>query len=179
LTLAFLAQSAPFSLPSNIAFAIVAAAMVFAAIRVVTTQNIVHAALYLVLVLGGIGVNFLLLHAEFVAITQFLVYLGAIVVLFLFGIMLTKAPLGRSEGLDNETGKGVALLISLVLFVVVGGSVLASFRGQKIAFVDQLPQGNTASVSDSIFSTYLIPFEVVSVMLLAALVGAIVLARKD
>lgn len=176
---AFLAQSQPFSLPSNIAFAIVAAAMVFAAVRVVTTKNIVHAALYLVLVLGGIGVNFLLLHAEFVAITQFLVYLGAIVVLFLFGIMLTRAPLGRSDDLDNETGKGVALLISVFLFVVVGGATLASFRGQKITFVDKFPQGNTQAVSDSIFSTYLIPFEVVSVMLLAALIGAIVLARKD
>lgn len=176
---AFLAQTQPFSLPSNIAFAIVAAAMVFAAVRVVTTKNIVHAALYLVLVLGGIGVNFLLLHAEFVAITQFLVYLGAIVVLFLFGIMLTRAPLGRSDDLDNETGKGVALLISVFLFVVVGGATLASFRGQKITFVDKFPQGNTQAVSDSIFSTYLIPFEVVSVMLLAALIGAIVLARKD
>lgn len=177
--IALLAQTQPFSLPSNIAFAIVAAAMVFAAVRVVTTQNIVHAALYLVVVLGGIGVNFLLLHAEFVAITQFLVYLGAIIVLFLFGIMLTRAPLGRSEHLDNETGKGIALAVSVFLFVVVGGATLASFRGQKLVFVDKFPQGNTQAVSDSIFSTYLIPFEVVSVMLLAALVGAIVLARKD
>ncbi|NLA36322.1 MAG: NADH-quinone oxidoreductase subunit J, partial [Actinobacteria bacterium] len=88
--------------------------MIAAAIRMVTTKNVVHAALWLVVVLGGVGVNYLLLQAEFVAITQFLVYLGAIIVLFLFGIMLTRAPLGVSEDLDNNQkwmGLGTALLL--------------------------------------------------------------------
>ena len=69
--------------------------MIGAAIRVVTTRNVVHAALYLVLVLAGVAAQYILLAAEFVAITQVLVYIGAIVVLFLFGIMLTRAPIGQ------------------------------------------------------------------------------------
>jgi len=170
--------SASYDIPTNIAFGIVAAGMIFAAIRVVTTKNIVHAALYLVLVLAGVGINFLLLQAEFLAITQFLVYIGAIVVLFLFGIMLTKAPLGQSDELDNPSQKPIALLTSLGLLGVIGASQIVTWKDTRIV----LPSGgslNTQSVSDEIFSKYLIPFEVVSVVLLAALNGAIVLARRD
>ena len=76
----------------NIVFGVIAGRDRVRALRVVTTKNVVHAALYLVVVLAGVGANFLLLGAEFVAVTQVLVYIGAIVVLFLFGIMLTRAP---------------------------------------------------------------------------------------
>ena len=86
----------------NVAFGLLAAAAVVAALKVVTTQNVVHAALYLVVVLSSIAAIFVLLAAEFVAITQILVYVGAIVVLFLFGIMLTRAQLGRTHDLDNN-----------------------------------------------------------------------------
>ena len=78
----------------NIFFGIIAAIVVVSALRMVTTRNIVHAALYLVAVLGGLGALYILLTAEFVATTQVLVYIGAVMVLFLFGIMLTRAPLG-------------------------------------------------------------------------------------
>ncbi len=172
------ATEVPINVATNIAFGIVALGMIAAAIRVVTTKNIVHAALYLVIVLAGVGVNFLLLQAEFLAITQFLVYIGAIVVLFLFGIMLTRAPLGVSEDLDNPKMKGVGLLTALMVLAVTSYSLLATFGNDRIS----LPGGastNTADISDEIFSQYLIPFEVVSVLLLAALIGAIVLARRD
>ena len=173
------AQASPsFSLPANICFGITAAVMIGSAIKVVTTKNVVHAALYLVMVLAGVGVNYLLLQAEFLALTQFLVYIGAIVVLFLFGVMLTKAPLGRSEDLDNLRQRPLALLVSLILLGVLAGTLLDSFGDDKLPF-RLSPEGNTKAISDSIFSTYLIPFEVVSVLLLAALIGAIVLARKD
>ncbi len=165
-----------FALPANIAFGITAAMMIAAAIKVVTTKNIVHAALYLILVLGGVGVNYLFLQAEFVAVTQFLVYIGAIIVLFLFGIMLTRAPLGKSEDLDTKALRPVGLITGMLLLVVVGGALIASFKDTKMTFV---APNSTEVLSDSIFTTYLLPFEVVSVMLLAALIGAIVLARKD
>ena len=74
----------------NVGFGIIAAFMIFGALRVVTTRNVVHAALWLVLVLAGAAAQYMLLAAEFVALTQVLVYIGAIVVLFLFGIMLTR-----------------------------------------------------------------------------------------
>ena len=168
----------------NVAFGVLAAAAVIAALRVVTTKNVVHAAMYLVVVLGSIGANFILLAAEFVAVAQILVYIGAIVVLFLFGVMLTRSKLGRDPELDNDQ-RGVAAIVALFLAGILS-YVLIDFFGD-----DELPElaGRTTeqlsatrgagAVGDAIFSTYLVPFEVVSVLLLAALVGAIVLARRD
>ena len=155
--------------------------MVIAAIRVVTTKNIVHAALWLIIVLGGNGIIYLLLQAEFVAVTQFLVYLGAIVVLFLFGIMLTRAPLGRSDDLDNDQ-KWMGIAVSLILLVVIGYSLIKTYTTDKLDFRAVEHPGTNAATQDiatAIFRDYLVPFEVVSVLLLAALIGAIVLARRD
>jgi NADH-quinone oxidoreductase subunit J len=161
----------------NIAFYVIAAMMVFGAIKVVTVRNMVHAALWLVVVFGGMAAQFILLAAEFIAITQVLVYIGAIVVLFLFGIMLTRAPMGKSNELDNgPTAKIVALVVGGVLAAVLGYSLWEGFRGSQF---DDFAVQTTAEVSDSIFSTYLVPFEVISVLLLGALIGAIVLARRD
>src|SRR3954464_6787219 len=101
-------------LPQNIAFFALAAASVVAALRLVTTKNVVHAALYLVVVLTSVAALYVLLFAEFVAVTQLLVYVGAVVVLFLFGIMLTRADIGRGSNLDNDQ-RGVALVTSLFL----------------------------------------------------------------
>jgi NADH-quinone oxidoreductase subunit J len=161
----------------NIAFYLMAALIVFAAIRVVTCKNLVHAALWLVMVLAGVAGQYILLAAEFVAVTQVLVYVGAIVVLFLFGIMLTRAKTGTDTDLDHgSVKKAVAGVIGVLLFGVMGYALWDEYRGQEVG--DLLVQ-RTAEVSDSIFSTYLLPFEVISVLLLAALIGAIVLARRD
>ncbi|MEY2475168.1 MAG: NADH-quinone oxidoreductase subunit [Actinomycetota bacterium] len=159
----------------NVAFGIIAAAMCVAAIRVVTTKNIVHAALYLVVVLGGVGMNFILLGAEFTAVTQLIVYIGAVVVLFLFGIFLTRAPIGRSADLDNDQ-RWLALLTSVMLLGVLVFVLEDAFGNDKL--VIEQPQ-TSAEVGNSIFQTFVIPFEVVSVLLLAALIGAIVIARRD
>ena len=86
----------------NVAFGVLAAAMVVSAIGVVTTKNIVHAALFLVIVLAGGAGQFILLGQEFVAWVQVLVYIGAVIVLFLFGIMLTRAPMHPEERLGND-----------------------------------------------------------------------------
>ncbi len=167
---------APVLHAQNVAFAVIAALMIYAAFRVVTSANIVHAAVFLVLVLAGVAAQFILLGAEFVAITQVLVYIGAIVVLFLFGIMLTKAPM---HGEENASRDNWALggLTAVVLFALLGYSLLDGFGGDRLP-ADLAPTA-TGAVSDSIFSTYLVPFEVVSVLLLAALIGAIVIARRD
>ena len=159
----------------NLIFGVLSVVMGLAALRVVTTQNVVHAALYLVVVLGGVAGIFILLAAEFAAVTQVLVYIGAIVVLFLFGLMLTKAPLGRTSNLDNDQ-KLVGGIVALMLFGVLAWAQIDAF-GQIV--VDPERVGTSAMVGDSIFIRYLIPFEVISVLLLAALVGAVVIARKD
>jgi NADH-quinone oxidoreductase subunit J len=159
----------------NIAFGLIAAAIVLAALRVVTTRNIVHAALYLIVVLAGVAAQYFLLGAEFVGTAQILIYLGAIVVLFLFGIMLTRAPLKGESSLDNDQ-RWLAAVVAILLLGVMSYVVIDAFDDQELP-ADTVQR--TAEVADSIFSTYLVPFEVVSVLLLAALVGAVVIARKD
>ncbi len=168
----------------NIAFGILAAATVLAALRVVTTKNVIHAALYLVVVLASIGALYVLLAAEFVAAVQILVYIGAIVVLFLFGIMLTRAPIGDEGGLDNDQ-RWTAAVTSLFLLGILSFVLLDAFGDEELPGLEEVSREQltatrgTGAVGDAIFSTYLVPFEVVSILLLAALVGAIVLARKD
>jgi NADH-quinone oxidoreductase subunit J len=159
----------------NVAFGIIAAAMAVGAIGVVRTQNIVHAALFLVVVLAGGAAQYILLGAEFVAWVQVLVYIGAVIVLFLFGIMLTHAPMHPTEKMDNNL-RAWALLPSLLIAVVLGGLLIDAFGNDKIHLDAPTPN---AAITNSIFRVYLIPFEVVGVLLLAALIGAVVLARKD
>jgi NADH-quinone oxidoreductase subunit J len=161
----------------NIAFYVIAALIVFGAVRVVTCKNVMHAALWLVLVLSGVAAQYILLAAEFVAIAQVLVYLGAIVVLFLFGIMLTRAKTGTDEDLDHRAPARIgAGAIGVALLGLMIYSLWDGFRDTEFG---DLTVQRTAQVSDSIFSSYLLPFEVLSVLLLAALIGAIVLARRD
>ena len=160
----------------QIAFGVVAALMILGAIRVVTSRNVVHAALWLVLVLAGAAAQYILLAAEFVAITQVLVYVGAVMVLFIFGTMLTRSQIGRERDLNNK-GWPLALVVALVLGGTLAYVLIDAFGD------DELPKEpaiqSVQSVSDSIFGPYLIPFWALSFVLLAAMVGAIVLARKD
>ena len=157
------------------AFVVLALVGTVAAVRVVTAQNVVRAALYLVGALGSVGAIYLLLGSEFVGWVQILIYVGAIVILFLFGLMLTKAPIGR-EALDNPN-RGLAALVGLA---ILAGLVFLfqdafGWNDPKV----ELAQATSRVIGQSIFSRYVLPFEAVSFVLLAALIGAIVLSRKD
>lgn len=162
-------------LGQQIAFGLLSLVMGFSALRVVTAKNVVHAALYLVLVLAGVAGIFILLASEFLAVVQVLVYIGAIVVLFLFGIMLTRAPIGRSNELDNNQ-RWVGVVVGGGLFALLAWVLYDGFGKTRL----EVPAvGRTGDIGLSIFQEYVIPFEVISVLLLAALVGAVVLARRD
>jgi len=164
----------------NVFFYVIAAVMAFSAIRVVTAKNVVHAAMYLVLVLAGVAGQYILLASEFIAATQVLVYIGAIVVLVLFGVMLTRAKLGQDVNLTNDYWY-VGAFTAVILFAVMAVALLDHFGDEPLdeaGAASQVP-ANTEQVSDAIFGQYVVPFEAVSVLLLAALVGALVLARKD
>jgi NADH-quinone oxidoreductase subunit J len=157
------------------AFAVLALVGTVSAIRLVTAKNVVHAALYLVVTLSVVGGVYLLLAAEFVGWVQILIYVGAIVILFLFGLMLTRAPIGR-EALDNQQ-RGIAFLIGLgvltgLVFLIQGAF---SWSGPKL----QPSVGTTAELGQSLFRQWVLPFEAVSFLLLAALIGAVVLSRRD
>ena len=157
----------------EITFAILAVVGGLAAIRLVTSNNVVHAALYLVVTLAVVGAVYLLVGAEFLAWVQVLIYVGAIVVLLLFSLMLTRAPIGR-EALDNQQ-RGVAAIVGVGLLAGLAFLVQESFGGVRIA----LRPARTAQLGETLFRSFVLPFEVVSVLLLAALIGAVVLARKE
>lgn len=154
-------------------FSALALVGLLAGIRLVTAKNVVHAALFLVVALAVVAAVYLLLAAEFVAWVQVLIYVGAIVVLLLFSLMLTRAPIGR-EALDNQQ-RGIAALVALAMAGGLGYLGWDAFSGSSI----DLRPTPTESIGEHLFSTYVLPFEVVSVLLLAALVGAIVLARRE
>jgi NADH-quinone oxidoreductase subunit J len=160
----------------NIGFGIIAAAMIVGALKVVTSKNVVHAALALVLVLAGAAAQYLLLAAEFVAVTQVLVYVGAVMVLFLFGVMLTRAKLGR-EGDLNNVGFKFGIPVALLMFGVMSWVLIDGFEDTRLPQNGE--QFHIQAVSDSVFVPYLLPFWALSFVLLAAVIGAIVLARKD
>ena len=163
----------------NVAFYIIAAGMVWGALRVVTTKNVVHAALWLIVVLGGVAAQYILAAAEFVAVSQVLIYIGAVMVLFLFGIMLTRATVGPDTDLNNK-GWAIGIPVALGLLAVLGYVVFDTIGDEVIVDRDQAQiASTTTAISDSYIGVYLIPLIALSFVLLAAAIGAIVLARKD
>ncbi|MGH4032557.1 NADH-quinone oxidoreductase subunit J family protein [Actinomycetota bacterium Odt1-20B] len=159
----------------EIAFLLVGLVTLGAAVITVTTKQLVHAALWLVVALGGLAVEYLLLTAEFIAWVQVLIYVGSVVVLLLFGLMLTRAPIGRSPEADSGN-RPVALAVAVAAAAALVWVVVDAFRAQWID-VDS-PQGSTDVTGSILFRHWVLPFEALSVLLLAALVGAIVLSRK-
>jgi NADH-quinone oxidoreductase subunit J len=163
----------------NVAFWIVAVVMAGAAIGVVRTKNVVHAALFLVVVLAGAAAQYILIAAEFVAWVQVLIYIGAVIILFLFGIMLTRAPMRPEGNLDNDQ-RWPAAIVAAGLLAVLIVLLVDAFGDKEIELADDLLQvGRTGPVGNSIFRQFVVPFEVVSMLLLAALVGAVAIARRD
>ncbi|HET8740864.1 MAG TPA: NADH-quinone oxidoreductase subunit J [Acidimicrobiia bacterium] len=162
--------------PVNWVFTLIAVAVLISGFRVVTTNNLVRAALYLVAALAGTAGLFLLLSAEFVAWALVLVYIGAVVVLFLFGIMITRAPTGSDRDLNIER-KGWAALLSLALFVVMAWGSIEAFGATEVITAGTAT--STEVLGESLLGRFVVPFEVVSFVLLAALIGGITIARRD
>jgi NADH-quinone oxidoreductase subunit J len=154
------------------------AAIVGGGIGCVTMRNVFHAALMLILCLFGVGGYFVLTNAEFLAMVQVIIYIGGIMVLFLFGIMVSQ----------NIIGQEVQQLAPQAPWAALGATVLflfMAFIGLTISFPPQPTQGafvlesNTQAVGWSLMATFSLPFEVASILLLMAMLGAIVLVRKD
>lgn len=141
---------------------------------VVTSTHLVRAGLYLVISLGAIAGLYLVLGAELVAWVQILVYVGAVVVLLLFAVMLTRAPIGPSTDLDRPAGP--AALIGAGVGFGLTALLADAFHWTRY---DPPPTGTAERVGAQIFGGWVLPFEVLSILLLAALVGAIVLSRPD
>jgi len=159
-------------------FLLLALVGIFAAAMVVTRRNPVHSALYLIVTFFSVAAVYVVLHAEFIAVVQVLVYAGGIMVLFLFVILLVDVT--REEGL-RRVGRGhIAISAVLTILVIVPvGFYAVGASPESVADLSVLTTegGNLETVSMSLFRHYLLPFEVISILLLVALVGAVMLAR--
>ncbi|HEV2751403.1 MAG TPA: NADH-quinone oxidoreductase subunit J [Gemmatimonadales bacterium] len=149
----------------------------------ITRRNPVASALWLVVTLFALAALFVLLDAQFIAVLQVLVYAGAIMVLFLFVIMLLNIGRAARSDIKGAWGLGVGVLLSGLLMVQLLALRFGAPPPQLALPADAMAraaaeQGMVAAVARPLFSTYLVPFEITSVLLLAALVGAVVLAKR-
>ena len=163
----------------TIIFAILALIAVLAAVLMITSGNAVHSALFLVVVMSSLAVFFLGLWAPFVAMVQVAVYAGAIMVLFLFVIMLLGAEkigarMGRSWQLPVASGMGV---------VVMGLGAFMLLSTAPIQVLDrpaaEIVMGSAEAIGAALYSEWLFPFEAISILLLVAMIGAVVLTRAE
>ena len=160
--------------PVQIIFLVMAAATLISAFLVVTSRALVHAALWLVAALFGVGVMYALLNAGFFAVAQVLIYIGAIAILFIFAVMLTRGIM-KDAGPQNNPNSWLVGLISLVFF---GGLVFMFSRWNEFSATMPALTSEVASLQmlgSALVSPngYLLPFELASVLLVAAMIGAI------
>ena len=142
----------------------------------VTSPRVVHCALWLVVCLGSLAGVYLVLGAEIVALVQLLVYVGAVVVLVIFALMLTHAPVQASRRLDAPPGQRVAAAVSGIALAVVLAGTLSYALGDDAVQV-QATRGSAAAVGTAVFGAWVLPFELLSVLLLAALIAALAISR--
>jgi NADH-quinone oxidoreductase subunit J len=163
-------------------FTVLAVVTVITAILVIVQRNPVASAIYLIITLFSLAGVYLLLNAQFIAVIQVLVYAGAIMVLFLFVIMLLNLEKEKRLVTRHRLQKVLGVFLGIVLLAQVGmifNSVLlegskGKFPPEKVAAL-----GNTEVVARLLFTDYLLPFEITSVLLLVAIIGAIVLAKRQ
>jgi len=160
---------------SQLFFYLLSFIIIVSAIYVVSLRNIFHCALFLILALFGVAGIYIMLEAEFLAAVQILIYVGAVAILMIFAIMLTSQLATKKITQSNEQ-------VTLSIFICAGFLLtsLGSFGHTVWRVVDKpLPENNTLTIGKLLMTDYVLPFEVVSVVLLAAMIGAIVLARRE
>jgi NADH-quinone oxidoreductase subunit J len=157
-------------------FLILAVIAVVAALAMITSRNAVHAALFLVINLGTVAVFYLVLNAPFLAMVQVAVYAGAIMVLFLFVIMLLGAE--KAGGESRLRWQRPLALVLAVALLLEGAYVALSQMESRQELTPALSDSSPTAVGQLLFDRYLLPFEITSVLLLVAMIGAIVLTLR-
>ncbi|HEX8731811.1 MAG TPA: NADH-quinone oxidoreductase subunit J [Ktedonobacterales bacterium] len=173
---------------ATVAFYVIAVALVGSSLAVVMLRNIVHAALFLAVSFGAAAGVYVLLNAEFIAIVQILIYAGAVTVLVLFAIMLTQNAMSRSSSpFSGQTWLAAIIAVALAagLIFTVGASQMALAEpGASANMVNGINGGGSVTrIGQLLYSpfsySYVLPFEIASVVLLVAIIGAIVIGRED
>lgn len=163
----------------SIIFIIVSLTAVASAILMVVQKNPVKSVLFMILNFFCLAITYLLLHAQFIAIIQILVYAGAIMVLFLFVIMLLNLGDESVFKEKNNFKKTIAYLLgAVILLELTIGIIIPLDNFPKVQSAEAVGIGSVESIGASLFTKYLLPFEAVSILLLSAIVGVVVLAKK-
>ncbi len=158
----------------DVFFTIIGFICAASALLAVTTRQLVHSALWLMVSLAAVSGCYLVLGAELVALVNLLIYVGAIVVLVLFALMLTRAPIGRSTEHDTSlTQRALALVLCAAISALLAAVLLSGLGAGRV----RVSAGSTHDLAAAIFGPWVWPFEMLSLLLLAALVGALVVAR--
>ena len=165
------------SVPFIVFFATAILAVVGAAVLILAREPI-HSALALILVMMSLAVLYLLLGAPFIAAVQIIVYAGAIMVLFVFVIMLLNAGVEATTFQVSRFAKYLGVILAAAFLLLVSFIIQAELPKSEGVLFGSF-QGTTLDVGRKLFTSYLLPFEVTSVLILIAIVGAIVLARKE
>ena len=158
---------------TEIIFLLFAAVAAGSALLAMATKQLVHSALWLVVTLGAVAGCFVLMTAEFVAWVQVLVYVGSVVVLVIFALMLTRQQSTISAEVTGN--RWTAAVLGVVAAVGLGATVISGFHGERI---EGRHVGTAGSIGDALFHDWVLPFEILSGVLLAALIGAIVISRS-
>ncbi len=162
-----------------ITFIILAAVMLVSAILVITRRNAIHSAIWLIVTLFSVGGIFLLQHAEFLFAVQIILYVGGIMVLFLFVVMLVDLDVAIKQARFTRQWP-MALVTSMLLLAILGFALHNHGHGLNLPAppMTPAPAQNTQAVAMALYQTYMLPVELASILLLVAMVGAVIMAKR-
>lgn len=164
---------------AHVFFGYFAGMIAITSILVVALRNPVYSALSLLVMFFHVAGLYIMLHAEFLAAVQVIVYAGAILVLYLFVVMLLNVKQDDRYHSQSRIAAFICVPLSIEFLVLLSGGMGAAHRDPAAIAVDPQTSDNTLAIGQTLFSTYLFPFEVASLILLVAMIGAIVLAKRD
>lgn len=159
---------------SPVVFWIIAGITVLAALAVVNLTNLIHSALWLVVVFIGVAATYLILEAEFLAAVQVIVYAGAIAILIVFGVMLTRKGDIRESNLFNNYRIGGGIISLGLMLTIISALLKTQWTIDKVT----APVNDVGHLAHSLLGQYVVPFEIAAILLLVALVGAIIIAKE-
>lgn len=160
----------------QIAFAIIAALTVVSAIAAMSLRNLVHCALCLALTFAGIAAFYLQLGAAFAGWAQVLVYIGAVAILIVFAILLTRSGEGAPQTAVSRFG-WMGVVIAVLVFGVLAKSIMTSSLAERTAPVK--PEPTIRQIGDQLMTRYVLPLEIIGLLLTVAAIGAVIIAMKD
>lgn len=152
--------------------------LIFAALMVIFSRHIMHSALYLAVTFLCVAAFFVMLKAEYLAVVQIMIYIGAVVVMILFALMMTRMKIGEVTNIANKQVIAAAI-ISVFLFLTLGIIIYMTRIGFTWISSDEIPVLSVKDLGMILFSKYVLPFEIISLLILGALVGSVVLAMKE